>query len=351
MSAFYKLTIKEVKQETNKAVSILFDIPENLQATFNFLPGQYITIKKELEGKEVRRAYSICSSKKSKAIRIGVKAVENGTFSVFATTQLKEGDVLEVSPPEGRFTLELENDTKNYLAFVAGSGITPVLSMLKSVLEIDANTKFVLVYGNKSPKETMFKAEIDALQTKHPERLYVYYSYSKATEKGALFGRIDASTVNYILKNKHKGTDFDAYYLCGPESMIDILKTDLSAKGIAKENIYFELFSSNMEKESTVVTESIDGEAEITIVLDDDEETFTMKKEKTILDIALAKGLDAPYSCQGGICSSCLAQVTQGKASMDTNTILSEKEVSEGFILTCQAHPITNKITVDFDAV
>ncbi len=353
MPTFYKLSVKEIQQETENAVSILFEIPENLQQKFSFIPGQYITIKKELNGEEVRRAYSICSSKKSNTIRIGVKAVDKGTFSIYATTDLKEGDLLEVSPPEGRFILNPDNDHQNYLAFVAGSGITPVLSMIKSVLEADTNSKFVLVYGNKSPIESMFKSEIDQLKASYPERLFVYYIFSVIYNENALFGRIDASTVNDIVKNKHKGTDFDEFFLCGPENMIDTVKKDLLDKGIASENIHFELFSTKVEDMDTSGTseESLEGEAMITIVLDDEEETFSMKKEKSILEAALKKGLDAPYSCQGGICSSCLAQITEGKAVMDTNSILSEEEVKDGLILTCQAHPTTNKIIIDYDAV
>lgn len=353
MSIFYKLSVKEIQQETENAVSILFEIPENLQQEFSFIPGQYITIKKELNDEEIRRAYSICSSKKSNTIRIGVKAVDKGTFSIYATTDLKKGDVLEVSPPEGRFLLNPDNDHQNYLAFVAGSGITPVLSMIKSVLEADTNSKFVLVYGNKSPIESMFKSEIDQLKASYPERLFVYYIFSVIYNENTLFGRIDASTVNYIIKNKHKGTDFDEFFLCGPENMIDTVKKDLLDKGIASENIHFELFSTKVEDMDTsdISEKSLEGVAMITIMLDDEEETFSMKKEKSILEAALKKGLDAPYSCQGGICSSCLAQVTEGKAMMDTNSILSEEEVKDGLILTCQAHPTTDKITIDYDAV
>ena len=349
MATFYKLSVKEIKKETENAVSILFDIPESLQQEFRFIPGQYITIKKELDGKEVRRAYSICSSKNSNTIRIGVKAVEKGTFSVYVTTRLKEGDTLEVLPPEGRFTLDPNIENKNYVAFVAGSGITPVLSMIKSVLEANTANTFVLVYGNKSPEETMFKEDIDELQQNYSDRLFVYHVYSKVTKENALFGRIDTSKVNYILKNKHKGTDFDAYFLCGPEPMINSIKADLLDNGVNEETIHFELFSTKVE--DTITNENLNGETTITVVLDDEEEIFIMKKEKTILEVALSKGLDAPYSCQGGICSSCLAQVTEGKAIMDTNSILSDEEVADGLILTCQAHPITDKITIDYDAV
>ena len=350
MSIFYKLSVKEIKQETKNAVSILFAIPVDLQQKFCFIPGQYITIKKEFDGKEIRRAYSICSSKESNAIRIGVKAVDKGTFSVFATTELKVGDVLEVSPPEGRFILipNTENH-KNYLAFAAGSGITPVLSMIKSVLESEPKSNFVLVYGNKSPGEAMFKKEIDTLRSEYPDQFVVYYTYTKVNEEDALFGRIDKSTVNYVVKNKHKEAQFDDFFLCGPEEMINIVMADLLDKGISKEKIHLELFSSTVDVAKN--EEKLEGETLVTILLDDEEISFSMDREKSILEAALAKGLDAPYSCQGGICSSCLAQIKDGKAVMDKNTILTDEEVEDGLILTCQAHPITDKITIDYDAV
>ena len=350
MSIFYKLSVKEIKRETKNSVSILFEVPEELKKEFCFIPGQYITIKKELAGKEIRRAYSICSSKESNSIRIGVKAVDKGTFSVFATTKLKVGDVLEVSPPEGRFILNPTEDTeKQYLAFASGSGITPVLSMLKSVLEAEPKSKFVLVYGNQSPIDTMFKSDIDHLKETHPDRFFFYYTYSQTNEENALFGRIDISKVNYIIKNKHSGLKFDEFFLCGPEPMIDAVKKDLLEKGHSKDVIHFELFSTELDKDERAI--KFEGESIITVILDDEEETFSMKKEKSILEAVLKKGLDAPFSCQGGICSSCLAQITKGKAVMDKNTILSDEEVEDGLILTCQAHPITDKITIDYDAV
>ena len=350
MSTFFKLSIKEIKQETKNSVSILFEVPEEIKQNFHFIPGQYITIKKEFAGNEIRRAYSICSSKESNAIRIGVKAVENGTFSVFATSELVVGDVLEVSPPEGRFILDpVSSNEKKYLAFAAGSGITPVLSMLKSVLESESNSKFVLMFGNQSPEDTMFKGEIDQLSITYPNRLFVYYTYSRKNEDDALFGRIDISKVNYILKNKHQEFDFDDFFLCGPELMIDTVKEDLLKKGYSSNQIHCELFSTELDVVES--PQNLEGESIVTVLLDDEEEIFTMSKKKSILEAALKKGIDAPYSCQGGICSSCLAQVTEGKAVMDKNTILTDEEVEDGLILTCQAHPITEKITIDYDAV
>ena len=352
MSIFYKLSVKEIKKETKRAVSIVFDIPSDLTQEFNFIPGQYITIKKIFKGKEIRRAYSICSSKDSGIIRIGVKSVDNGLFSVYATSELKIGDVLEVSPPEGRFNLAPDpNNKKNYLAFVAGSGITPVLSMVKSVLEIEPKSRFVLVYGSKTPEDTMFKTELDDLSTRYPKQLYVSYAYSQINDNEAISGRIDAAVCNFILNNRYEAFSFNDYFLCGPEPMIKAVKASLLESGISNDNIHFELFSVDLDQVSVGEKESLDGNSEITVILDDEKETFSMPRKKSILEAALLEGLDPPYSCQGGICSSCLAMITSGKAVMDKNTILTDEEVNDGLILTCQAHPTTDKVTIDYDAV
>jgi len=353
MSRFYILSIKKITKETHNSVSITFNIPASLKDIFSFIPGQYITVQKELNGEKIRRDYSICSSQNSGEIKISVKAVENGIFSQYATSSLKEGDELEVSAPLGRFNLQpVALSTKNYIAFAAGSGITPVLSIIKSSLEDEENSKFVLMYGNKTIEDVMFKIDIDALAEKYQERFFVYYLFSKASYDEYLFGRIDASVVKLVLNDKHKGLNFSDYFLCGPEAMIKLVKETIKESGVDEDQIHFELFTTSSEDHTSgMELESFDGETEITILLDDEEETFTMDRKKTILESVLLKGLDAPYSCQGGICSSCLAKVTEGKAIMDKNSILSDEEVSDGFVLTCQAHPTTSKIIVDYDDV
>ena len=351
MGKFHTLTIKEIKKETQNAVSIVFDIPTDLNAEFEFSAGHYITIKKELAGEELRRAYSICSSPTSGELRIAIKAVDNGTFSVFATTILKEGDTLEVSKPEGKFVLETAKTHKNnYLGIVAGSGITPVMAMIKATLTEEPNSTFTLIYGNKTTADTIFKAEIDTLLNTYPNQFNVQYVVSREEQENALFGRIDKANINFVVKNKFKHISFNKAFLCGPEAMIATAKETLIANGINDSDIHFELFTAPAatENESNAVFE---GTCEIKVIVDDDETTFEMDSKTNILTAALKEGLDAPYSCQGGICSSCLAKVTEGKAMMEKNAILSEDEINEGLILTCQAHPITKKITVDFDDV
>jgi len=351
MPRFKNLTVKDIKKETENAVSIAFDIPKNLIEEFKFIAGQYITLRTTIDGKELRRSYSISSSPESNELRIAVKEVKNGVFSNYATKKLKVGDILEVSPPEGKFILQTAtSNQKNYAAFTAGSGITPVISMIKSVLLKEIHSTFVLVFGNKSAEETIFKTEIDDLQVRFPERFFVQYIFSQKLIDKAILGRIDKSIVNLIVKNKFKNTSFDGYFLCGPEEMINIVTDSLKENEIPTSKIHFELFTTVFPS-GLITSKNLDGTSEITVLLDDEETTFEMPKKKLILTAALGEGLDAPFSCQGGICSSCLAKVTEGKAIMDTNSILSEDEVNEGLILTCQAHPITEKITIDFDDV
>lgn len=348
MSVFYKLPIKEVRRETAEAVSISFDVPEHLKKEFHFIPGQYVTLQVDLEGSLLRRAYSICSTPSSGELRVSVKEVPKGRFSQFANRKLKAGDVLNVAAPEGRFTLETSDARKEYLAFVAGSGITPVISMIQAVLENEAESRFVLVYGNKSKDRTIFRERLDELVREYGDRFELHYVFSQKISDKAFFGRIDRELVKKILDNNGAKT-FDEYFLCGPEEMIDLVKGELLKRGVDQDRIKLELFSSTSHKKE--VKKSLNGNATITVVLDDEETTFEMRMDEFILDAALAKGLDAPFSCQGGICSSCLARVTEGKAAMEKNTILDQDEIEEGLILTCQAHPLTETIKIDYDDV
>jgi len=351
MSAFYKLHIKEVKQETPSAISIAFTIPAELKAAYQYTAGQYVNLKLTLDGQEIRRAYSVCSAPNSGELRIAIKAVKNGHFSKFANENLKTGDILEVSQPEGRFTFEPDfSNQKNYAAFVAGSGITPVMAILKSVLENEPKSTFVLVYGNKNTDETIFHAELHELQLKYVGRFFVHYAYTQIKVENELFGRIDKAAVNFILNNKHKEKEFDKFYLCGPEEMINGVTTVLKEHNIADKNIKFELFSTAASKE-TAAANNATGHTKITVLVDDEETTFEMSQKQTILEAALKQGVDAPYSCQGGICSSCLARITSGTAEMKKNAILTDSEIAEGLILTCQAHPTSPEVYVDYDGV
>ncbi|AUS05234.1 ferredoxin--NADP reductase [Pseudotamlana carrageenivorans] len=351
MSSFHKLSVKNITRETSKAISISFNIPENLKEIFQFKAGQYITLKTEIDGNEVRRDYSLCVSPKSGEIKVAIKEVQDGTFSAYANSTLKVGDTLDVAPPKGRFVFEPnDSKTKNIAAFAAGSGITPILSIIKCALEEEVQSKVILVYGNKTPKDTMFLNELLELQHTYKDRFSIQFVFSQQDEEDAIFGRIEKSTVNYVMKNEHKHIDVDAYYLCGPEAMIHTVKDVLTEHNTEASRIHYELFKA--AKPVEVKTEDVaNGTSKISVTVDDETTTFEMSQKQTILEAALDEDLDAPYSCQGGICSSCLARITEGEATMRQNNILTESEVAEGLILTCQAHPTTATIAVDFDDV
>ncbi|NJB71521.1 ring-1,2-phenylacetyl-CoA epoxidase subunit PaaE [Saonia flava] len=350
MSIFHSLTVSAVDQLTPNSVAITFIVPENIKDAYTYSPGQYITIKHMVAGQELRRAYSISSAPSSNKLTVGIKKVDDGTFSVYANTELKVGDVLEVMIPEGRFIFKPSGTPKNIAAFAAGSGITPIMSIAKTVLEDNDASTFVLVYGNKSPEETMFYSEIQELSKKYTNRFFVKYVFSRAQEENALFGRIETSSVNYILKNQFKETSFDAFYLCGPEEMIELVSDTLKSSGISEDKIHFELFTTPEESED-LLAEELEGKTQVEVVLDDESFHFTMDKKKLVLDAVLKENIDAPYSCQGGVCSSCIARVVEGKAEMVQNQILTDGEIAEGLILTCQAHPTTSKLKLDYDDV
>ncbi|MDX1720594.1 MAG: ferredoxin--NADP reductase [Salegentibacter mishustinae] len=348
MSTFFPLEIKEVIRETPQAVSLSFNIPENLKEEFKFDAGQYITIKAKLGDEELRRAYSLCSAPNSGEFKVTVKEVEGGKFSVIANNKLNAGDILEVHPPEGKFILKPSGEARTYAAFAAGSGITPVLSIIKTVLAEEPKSRFVLTYGNKSPEETIFFRELLELQAKFPDRLFIEFVYSRTREDNSHFGRIETSTVNFVVKNKFKEHAFDAFYLCGPEEMINQVSDVLKENGVTEDKILYELFTS---EDTGAIETNVEGQTELTIMVDDEETTFSMDTKETVLDAALEHDLDVPYSCQGGICSSCIARIVEGKAEMRKNQILTDEEIEEGLILTCQAQPLTPKLKVDYDDV
>lgn len=349
MAHFHPLTVQKIKKLTPSSVAITFTIPKELIQTFNFTAGQYITIKKEIKGKELRRSYSISSSPKSDSITIGVKKVDKGGFSDYAHGKLQVGDVLEVMPPEGRFVFKPSDTPKNIAAFAAGSGITPIMSIARTVLDSNPKNNLVLIFGNKSFEETMFYTDLVKLQLDNPDRFFVYFILSRTQEDKSIFGRIDTSTVNFVLKNKHKNVVFNDYYLCGPEAMIHLVKDQLKENEITEDKIHFELFTETEIKDE--LPERQEGKTQLTVMLDDEEFSLSMDNNSVVLDAVLKENIDAPYSCQGGVCSSCIARIKEGKAEMVRNQILTDGEIAEGLILTCQAHPTTPTLTVDYDDV
>jgi ring-1,2-phenylacetyl-CoA epoxidase subunit PaaE len=332
-------------------VSITFEVPTELKTEYAFLAGQYITLKTVIDGEEVRRDYSLSSSPQSESLTVTVKEIEDGLFSSYANTQLKIGDTLQVGTPNGRFIYDSETSTATtVVAFAAGSGITPIMSIARTVLKANAEKKFVLVYGNKSLKETIFHDEILKLQALYPDRFKVQFVFSESDEENALFGRIDSGNINYVLKNTLNIDGSQKFYLCGPEGMINTVNSILTEKGVETAQILFELFTASTVKSSTATSTS-SGVSNITIHVDEEETTLEMSQKQTILEAALANDLDVPYSCQGGVCSSCICRVTEGSASMRQNNVLTDNEVAEGLILSCQAEPTSTTIKVDFDDI
>jgi ring-1,2-phenylacetyl-CoA epoxidase subunit PaaE len=352
MVAFHSVKIKEIRTETSDSISILFDIPDNLRSEFDFVAGQYITIKKNLDGTDLRRSYSLCSTPGTDSWRIGIKAVQGGQFSSYATTQLRAGDVLDIGTPEGLFQLKTDPlQSKHYLGIVAGSGITPVLSMIKAVLKSEPLSRFTLIYGNRTIASAMFKAELDELAAKYTDTLKVYYVCSREDSDHGLFGRIDKGNLLFLLK-KDGGISDDSYdqvFICGPEAMTKNVIDVMSQLDYSDQHISTELFTPPEEKMEN--SDRFKGDSLVRIILDDEETEITVGETETILGAALNEGLDPPHSCQGGICSSCLALITEGSAVMEKNTVLSDEEVKDGLILTCQAHPTSKNLSIDYDDV
>ena len=330
MNSFYPLKVSQIRALTTNAVELKFEIPAELESKFNFKAGQYITIKQNISGEEVRRSYSICSSN-TEGICVGVKRVEGGKMSSFLTANIKEGDILEVMPPTGNFVLH----GKNVIGICAGSGITPIISMIKT-----HDSNFTLIYGNQTISSTMFYSDIKQLN------INTHFVFSREKVEGAKEGRIDRNMLDTF---SDKILSADAYFICGPGEMIDTVSDFLTMKGIEKSKIHFERFTTT-EKEETSKKQTEEITSNVLVSIDGDDFEFTLSSNgKSILDAAMDAGADVPFSCKGGVCCTCKAKVMEGKAIMDQNSSLSEEEIEEGFILTCQAHPITENIIVDFD--
>ena len=351
MSKFHQLKIKEINKNTNNAVIIDFNIPQDLKVFFRFKAGQYITLKTEINSKEIRRDYSICASPISGELKVAVKMIKGGGFSVYANNFLKANTILEVAPPKGRFIFEpIRSIQRTIVAFAAGSGITPIISILKTVLEEEPLSTFVLVYGNKTYRDTIFYSELLVLKSRYPIRFKLEFVFSQSDEKNTLFGRIDKNTVEYIVKDKYKNLKLDLFYLCGPETMTTATSEALQKHGIEKDNIHFELFTTSTPIEALKTTTTNEN-AEITLLLDGKDYSFNMPQKRNILEAALDEDIDVPYSCQAGVCSSCIAILTEGKVNMLQNNILDDRDIDKGLILTCQAKPITSNVILSYDDV
>ncbi len=355
---FYPLTVKKIRPETAGCVSVWLDVPKHLQTIFAYKQGQYITLRTSIDGKEVRRTYSLCSSPLSGQWRVAIKEVVNGTFSRYALNTLRAGDTLEALPPNGRFFTELNGVTqaKKYMAFAAGSGITPILSIIETTLQTELNSSFILVYGNRSRSSIIFKEELEALKNRYLSRFTLQYVFSQEKTDFALQqGRIDMAKCSLLFQRVINPTTIDEFFLCGPQEMIFTVKDHLEAQGISPTKIHFELFHAGktqkpLQQQANALSD--ENTSTITLKLDGISTSFLLRTDgENILDAALQQGANLPYACKGGVCCTCKARLVRGEVTMDVNYGLEQDEIAAGFILTCQSHPISSEVVVDFDNV
>jgi ring-1,2-phenylacetyl-CoA epoxidase subunit PaaE len=354
---FYPLRIKKINKETDQCVSVEFEIPESLSNSFQFKQGQSLTMRTNLDGEEVRRTYSLCSSPLDKKWKVAIKKVDGGLFSSFANDNLKEGDLLDVMEPVGKFYTDLDpSNKKNYLAFAAGSGITPVISIIKTVLKTEPQSTFTLVYGNRSRSSIIFFEELEGLKNKFIDRFsFINVLSRERTETPINFGRIDIGKLTEL----EKLIDYkkmDEIFICGPEEMIFCVKNFIEQKDISEKKIHFELFTTSGQKKKSGVGSQESGvkegpQSKITVKVDGRSFDFdlSLNSDTTILDAALKQGADLPFACKGGMCCTCKAKLLEGEVEMDVHWGLEHEEVEQGYILTCQSHPKTEKVVVDFD--
>lgn len=355
MPKFHPLKVKDIRRETNDCVSVAFEVPQNLSTDYSFIQGQYLTLKTNLRGEEVRRSYSICSSPLELDLRVAIKKVEGGLFSTFANEQLQIGDILDVMTPMGKFYTELnEKNAYHYVAFAAGSGITPIISIIKTTLEKEPNSHFTLIYGNRKIDSIIFLEEIEGLKNRYLGRLSVHHVLSRQ-QLGVdlLSGRIDEAKCSQFCQKLFDPATINAFFLCGPYEMIQSVRKALINFDVTPKQVYYELFTSPNSSNGALVKEKTSPKAiaaKIAIKLDDKTFEFAMPKDAdSVLDAALKEGADLPFACKGGVCCTCKAKVLEGEVEMKINYGLEPDEVEAGFVLTCQSLPKTPNVKIDFD--
>lgn len=370
MARFYALPVREVRPETPDAVTIVFDLPDDLKDTFRWKPGQYLTLRLHIEGKEHRRSYSICTAPHEGVLAVTVKRVPGGLVSNWLNDHARAGMEIEVMPPQGRFTPDLHPDhRKTYYLFAAGSGITPMMSIIKAVLEEEPQSSVFLLYGNRNEQSIIFRKELDELARRYEGQFACEYTLSRpeterASGLGGWFGkrhvlwqgrtgRIDAEMVHDFLDQHKPLYDDCEYFICGPTGMMETVKRTLLARGIEAQRIHMEYFTPIEEEAVPASAKNVEspagGPVKAVVHLDGQTHVIEVPVGKTILEAALDAGLDPPYSCTSGACSTCMAKILKGKARMDVCLALDDEEVAQGYVLTCQAHPETDEIELSWD--
>jgi ring-1,2-phenylacetyl-CoA epoxidase subunit PaaE len=357
MSAFHSLRVASVAKNTRDAVVVTFDVPEPLQNAFAFRPGQYLTLRTRIDDHEVRRSYSICAAPADGQLRVAVKRINDGAFSSWANQHLQAGDTLDVMPPDGNFTVEFSpGHARTYAAFAVGSGITPILSLVKTALDTEPESSFTLFFGNRASSAVLFREEIEDLKNRYMSRFSLVYIMSREHQDIDLFnGRLDGDKVRQLLTVWMNPSTIDYAFVCGPQDMTESVSEALKEKGVDASRIKFELFGSPKGPRALRTGHEMRkapgaDQCQVTVVYEGVTRMLTIDKNKeSVLDSALAQGIELPYSCKGGVCSTCRCKVVEGEVDMDANFALEDYEVKRGFILSCQSFPVTDKLTIDFD--
>lgn len=357
MPRFYPLEVVDVRRDTRDAVVVTLDFPADDPEAFDFAQGQYLTFRRDFDGEELRRSYSICAGRDDGALRVAVKRVDGGAFSTWANEELAAGDVIEAMPPMGRFHTSLDSAArKHYLGFAAGSGITPLLSIIKTTLKREPDSQFTLLYVNRRMTSIMFREELEDLKNSYLGRLSIIHVLTSETQDIDLFsGRIDADKMAQLFKFWIDASSVDTAFICGPEPMMLTIADSLRAHGVADEQIKYELFASaqpGRAKKPAVSRDkaTTEGACDVSVTLDGTVRSFEMAKDGTaVLDAAIVNAMDAPFSCKAGVCSTCRARVLEGEVEMMTNHALEDYEVRAGYVLTCQSLPLTDRLVLSYD--
>ena len=355
MSKFYPLSVAAVHNETRDTIAVTFNVPPELKDSFKYQQGQHLTLRALINDEDVRRSYSICSAVHDSLLRVAIKRTQGGLFSTWANDTLKPGATLEVMPPMGHFNVPLNAEqSRNYVAFAAGSGITPILSIIKTTLATEPHSRFTLFYGNRASSTVIFKEELTDLKDIYMDRLQLAYVMSREQQDIELFnGRITKEKTEQLLKHWVRVEDIDVAFICGPEDMMLGVSAALQEAGMPKHDIKVELFAASIPKHQhkpRALAADVPHETQVTVIMDGNHTSFTMDKDKeSILDAGLRAGIDMRYSCKGGVCSTCRCKLLEGKVDMDVNYALEDYEIARGFVLSCQSFPVTDKVVVDFD--
>jgi ring-1,2-phenylacetyl-CoA epoxidase subunit PaaE len=354
---FHSLRVREVIPDTAEAVVVSFDVPEGLRETFSFTQGQYLTLRKEIAGADLRRSYSICAGVDDGELRVGVRKVKGGVFSNWINEQLKAGDAISVMAPQGRFFVTMQPEARrHHLGIAGGSGVTPILSTMKTVLAREPLSRFTLIYGNRALKSTMFKEEIEDLKNRYLTRLTLHHVFSdEHTDAPLNMGVMNRDKIGAFLASVVPASGIDHAFICGPFQMNDEAEAALLAAGVPEDRIHIERFglAPTLQAVDAVIHEAKPGDAEtarITIIRDGLKREIAFSKDQpSILDAASAAGLEVPFSCTSGVCGTCRAKCIEGAVRMERNFALDKAEVANGFVLTCQAHPLTPRVVLSFD--